>query len=375
MKLSTKAMLLTAAASLALTGCASGGAASGGTSGPQALSLGILGEPRSWDSSQAHVGHGLQPYQVAYDSLLLREPDGKLSPMLATKWQYNQDNTVLTLDLRTDVTFSDGEKFDAAAAKANLDNFRKANGPQMGQLAAVKEVKAVDADTVELDLSAADPSMEFYLSQAAGLMGSPKALGTEGIKTQPVGSGPYVMDKAASVPGSQLVFTARKDYWNKDLQKFSKITLKTLQDSTARTNALVSGQVDATQAEGAGMKLVTNQVDWTGLLLLDRNGEVNKPLSDVRVRQAINYAFDRKTILDQVRLGRGTATSQVFGKDSGAWVEELEDKYPYDPAKAKALLKEAGYSTGVTLDVPAMPAGNPPSWLSSSSSSPTSASH
>src|SRR4029453_7519257 len=119
MKLSTKAMLLTAAASLALAGCASGGAASGGASGPQALTLGIFGEPRSWDSSQAHVGHGLQPYQVAYDSLLLREPDGKLSPMLATKWQYNQDNTVLTLDLRTDVTLSDGAKFDAAAAKAN----------------------------------------------------------------------------------------------------------------------------------------------------------------------------------------------------------------------------------------------------------------
>ena len=107
------------------------------------------------------------------------------------------------------------------------------------------------------------------------------------------------------------------------------------------------------------MKLVTNQVDWTGLLLLDRNGEVNKALGDVRVRQAINYAFDRKTILDQVRLGRGTPTSQVFGKDSGAWVEELENKYTYDPEKAKRLLREAGYSTGVTLDLPALPAEEP----------------
>src|SRR5919106_5217139 len=201
MTLSKRVVLLVAAASLTLTGCGAGG---GSTSGDaqESLTLGTLGEPTSWDPSQAHVGHGLQPYQVAYDSLLLREPDGKLSPMLATKWQYNNDNTILTLDLRTDVTFSDGEKFDAAAAKANLDNFRKANGPQMGQLAAVQEVKAVDADTIELDLSAADPSMEFYLSQAAGLMGSPKALGTEGVKTQPVGSGPYIMDKAASVPGS-----------------------------------------------------------------------------------------------------------------------------------------------------------------------------
>ena len=110
--------------------------------------------------------------------------------MLATKWQYNKDRTKLTLDLRDDVTFSDGAKFDAAAAKANLDNFKKANGPQMAQLAAVEDVKVVDADTIELDLSAPDPALEFSLSQAAGLMGSPKALGTEGIKTEPVGCGP-----------------------------------------------------------------------------------------------------------------------------------------------------------------------------------------
>jgi peptide/nickel transport system substrate-binding protein len=267
------------------------------------------------------------------------------------------------MDLRTDVTFSDGAKFDAAAAKSNLDRFRKANGPQMRQLAAVEEVKVVDPDTIAIDLSAPDPSLEFYLSQAAGLMGSPKALGTDGIKTKPVGSGPYVLDAARSVPGSRLVFTARQGYWNKDLQKFSTVTLRTLTDLTARTNALVSGQVDGTlldpktgkQAEGAGMKLATNQVDWSGLLLLDREGKVDKPLGDVRVRQAINYALDRKKILEQVMLGRGTATSQVFGKDSGAWVAELENRYPYDPAKAKALLQQAGYGTGVTLDVPGLP--------------------
>lgn len=367
MKLGPKAAAaaITVSAALALTAC--GGGATGGTGTAAAnttsLTLGTVQEIRSWDPAQAHVGHILQPYQAAYDSLLLREPDGKLSPMLATEWKYNDTNTKLTVDLRTDVTFSDGATFDAEAAKANLDHFKKANGPQMAQLTAVSDIAVVDADTIELNLSAADPSLEFYLSQAAGLMGSPKALGSEAIKTEPVGSGPYVMDKAATVKDSQSVFTARKDYWNKDLQKFEKVTFKTLTDLTARTNALVSGQVDATlldpktgkQAEGAKMKLAANQVDWQGLLLLDRDGVKNAPLKDVRVRQAINHAFDRKTILDQVLLGQGTPTSQPFGKDSGAWVEELEDKYPYDPAKAKALLKEAGYETGVTMEVPSFP--------------------
>ncbi|WP_211879255.1 ABC transporter substrate-binding protein [Pseudarthrobacter albicanus] len=367
MKLGPKAAsaALILSASLALTACGGGSAAPAGAGAPAAttLTLGAVQEIRSWDPAQAHVGHFLQPYQAAYDSLLLREPDGKLSPMLATAWKYNAANTVLTVDLRTDVTFSDGAKFDAAAAKANLDHFKTANGPQMAQLTAVSDIKVVDADTIELDLTTPDPSLEFYLSQAAGLMGSPKALGTEGIKTEPVGSGPYVMDKAATVKDSQSVFTARKDYWNKDNQKFEKITFKILLDLTARTNALVSGQVDATlldpktgkQAEGAKMILAANEVDWQGLTLFDRDGAKNPALKDVRVRQAINYAFDRKTILDQVLLGQGTPTSQPFGKASGAWVEDLENKYPYDPAKAKALLKEAGFETGVVLELPSVP--------------------
>jgi peptide/nickel transport system substrate-binding protein len=358
MKLGPKAAAaaIVLSASLALTACGGGGggAGTGSTAGGgttvTALTLGTLRDITSWDPAQAHVGHALQPYQAAYDSLILREPDGKLSPMLATAWKYNDTNTKLTVDLRTDVTFSDGAKFDAAAAKANMDHFKKANGPQMAQLGSVSDIAVVDADTIDINLSAAEPALEYFLSQAAGLMGSPAALGTDAIKTVPVGSGPYVMDKAASVKDSQTVFTAREGYWNKDLQKFKKLTLKILTDPTARTNALVSGQIDATlldpkngkQAEGAKMKLETNQVDWSGLLLLDRDGTKNP-------------AFDRKTILDQVMLGQGTPTTQPFGKDSGAWTEELENYYSYDPGKAKQLLKESGFEGKVSIDVPTLP--------------------
>ena len=359
------AAALILSASLALTACGGGAAAGGAAAGTAAtsLTLGTIQDVRSWDPAQAHVGHVLQPYQAVYDTLILREPDGKLSPMLATAWKYNAANTKLTVDLRSGVTFSDGAKFDAEAAKANIEHFKKANGPQMAQLAAVEDVAVVDADTIDINLTAPDPALEYFLSQAAGLMGSPKALGTEGIKTEPVGSGPYVMDKAASVKDSQTVFTARKDYWNKDLQKYSKLTFKILTDLTARTNALVSGQVDATildpkngkQAEGAKMKLAANEVDWQGLLLLDRDGAKNPALQSIKVRQAINYAFDRKTILDQVMLGQGTPTSQPFGKASGAWTEELENYYSYDPAKAKQLLKEAGFESGVTMEIPSVP--------------------
>ncbi len=103
------------------------------------------------------------------------------------------------------------------------------------------------------------------------------------------------------------------------------------------------------------MKLETNQVDWSGLLLLDRDGTKNPALANLKVRQAINHAFDRKTILDQVMLGQGTPTTQPFGKDSGAWSEELENYYSYDPEKAKQLLKESGFEGKVSFEVPTLP--------------------
>lgn len=357
---------LATAGAIALSACSSAGAGGDeGTSGSAAkrggtLTLGIVQDVKSFDPGQAHVGHQLQPYQLSYDSLLLREPDGTIAPMLATKWGYTDDtNTTFSLDLRTGVTFSDGAAFDADAAKANLEHFKTANGPQASQLAAVDEVTAVDKDTVELHLTQPDPALEYYLSQAAGLMGSPKALGSDGIARVPVGSGPYEMDSAGSVVGSQYVFTARDDYWNKDLQHWDKIVLKFLPDVTARVNALVSGQVDATlldartvdQATGAGKKLVESEVDWQGMLLFDRGGAIAPQLADVRVRQAINYAFDKKTILQQLQGGYGTVTSQVFGKNSTAYDKDLDNAYPFDPAKAKKLLSDAGYPNGFTLKI------------------------
>ena len=130
----------------------------------------------------------------------------------------------------------------------------------------------------------------------------------------PDGSGPYVYDAKASVKGSQYVFTKRDGYWDKDLQKFDKVTIKFLVDLTARTNALVSGQVDAAlldpktgkQAEGCRHGGPQEPGRLAGpACSIDRDGKINPELANVKVRQAINYAFDRKTILDAAVPGRG----------------------------------------------------------------------
>ncbi|HWK78873.1 ABC transporter substrate-binding protein [Microbacterium sp.] len=370
MKFRPLAVSLTAitATALVLSGCAGnagnagdGDGGSGSTGGT--LTLGSVSNITSFDPAQAHLGHQMPIYQAAYDTLILREPDGTLSPMLATDWTYNDDNTVLTMDLRTDVTFTDGAKFDAEAAKANLDHFLEANGPDANQAKSIESVDVVDEDTIDVNLTAADPAMTYYLSQAPGLMGSPDALGSEGIKTDPVGSGPYTLDTASSVNGSQFSFTANKDYWNKDLQKYGKVVFKVLQDPTARVNAVVSGQVDAvlldattiSQADKAGLKKTAYTVDWQGLFLFDREGAIVPELADVRVRQAINYAFDRETMLKELQFGEGEVTAQVFGKTNDAYIPELDDAYSYDPEKAKELLAEAGYEGGFTLNIPMLP--------------------
>lgn len=351
---------LTVASTLALSAC--GGAGGGATAeGGQTLTLGVLGEPNSWDPAQAHVGHSLQLFQPVYDSLLRREPDGTLVPMLAEEWTWTDAaKTTLEMTLRTDVTFSDGAVFDADAVVANIEHFKVDNGPQANQAASIESVEAVDDHTVRFQLSAPDPALEYFLSQALGLMGSPAALGTDAMDSVPVGSGPYTMSVDQTVVGSQYVLTARDGYWDAELQSWDTINLRVLADGAARANAVSAKEIDATlldsttaqQGEQAGFELLEYPTDWSGLLLFDRGGALDPALADVRVRQAINYAFDREQLMKELAGGKGEVTSQVFGPDSSAYLPELDDYYTYDPDKARSLLAEAGYADGLTLELP-----------------------
>jgi peptide/nickel transport system substrate-binding protein len=321
------------------------------------LTLGNTLEPTSWDTAAAQEGNHMQYYQAVYDTLLLRAPNGDIEPMLATEWSYDDSATELTLDLRTDVTFADGVAFDADAAKANLDYFRGATGPQTSTMARVSSVDVVDDDTITITLTEPEPSLLVYLTNAAGLMASPELLGTEELKTGPIGSGPYTLDADETVIGSQYTFVAREDYWNPDLQHFETVVIKPMTDAAARLNALISGQADALllepkqaeQADGAGLVQHFQSINWQGLMLWDRDGVLTPALADVRVRQAINHAIDGDGILREVAAGFGESTTQVFGPNSIAYDESLDDAYEYDPEKAAELLEEAGYADGFSM--------------------------
>jgi len=344
-----------AAAALALSACGSSGSDAGEGTDPTSstaplLVIGSLEEPKSFDPAQANEGHLAPIYQAVYDTLLKREPDGTYSPMLASEWEVSEDGLTVTLTLRDDVTFSDGSGFDSAVAKANLEHFTAANGPMASSLRSVASIDTPDATTLVLNLSAPDPDIPRALSNAAGYMASGEALGTDAIVTEPVGSGPYILDTSRSVVGSSIVYTRNEDYWGDELP-YDEVEFRILADETARLNALLSGEVDvakltrsanAQEAVAAGLQTEPYSTGWSGVLFFDRDGALLPELADPRVREALAIAIDREAIVEAGALGRATETTQTFGPNTQGFTDDLESAYDYDPERARELLAEAG---------------------------------
>jgi peptide/nickel transport system substrate-binding protein len=361
------AVAATAALALVLSACGGGNdnpSPQGGTNTPGkggTLTLGLIAPATTFLAADMNFANESPYGQAVYDTLLRADPDLTLKPSLATKWEYNADKTVLTMELRNDVTFTDGTKFTADVAAQNLTRFAAGASPQKSNLADLKEAKATDETHLTITLKQSNPAFLAYLSQNAGMQGSPKAFTTADNKTNPVGSGPYILDTAATVIGSSYEFKANPNYWDKANQHYEKLVLKVLGDPTAMLNAIRGKQLNGAklinndaldQVKGGGYSLIEWELDWWGMILFDRAGKLNPAMKEVKVRQAINHAFDRGALCQAIGKGFCTATTQVFPQSSEAYVPALDQRYPFDPAKAKSLLAEAGYPNGFTLAIP-----------------------
>jgi peptide/nickel transport system substrate-binding protein len=192
-------------------------------------------------------------------------------------------------------------------------------------------------------------------------MAGPRAIGTDALRTTPVGTGPYTLDAKATTRTVQYTYVKNPKYWNAAAYPYDKIVLKPILDGTARLNAIRSGQVDGgtgdattiPTAKGAGLKVLQSAgPGFQGLFIFDRAGKIVPQLADVRVRQAINYAIDPRAILSTLADGKGTLTRQVFNPRSNGWDPSLNSAYAYDPAKARALLASAGAANGFALSMP-----------------------
>ncbi|WP_106403251.1 ABC transporter substrate-binding protein [Actinocorallia populi] len=354
--------IVAASAAAFLFGLSACGGGSSSAEGSQTLTLAIVTPPTSFEpGAMAMGGPEDHYYQAVYDTLLALDAAGKPAANVATAWSYDPSNTRLSLTLREDVTFTDGTKLDAAAVKANLEHAKKGTGEAASALRAVDEVNVTDAAHAEIVLSAPDPSLVPSLARSAGYLASPKALGSPEIKTAPVGSGPYRLDKSRSTSGDAYVFTRNESYWNKSAYPYDQVDIKHLDNTTAAINGLRSGQIlgvsaiskDIVQgAKQAGLTVATyDNGTIEGIFLWDRAGENTKALGDLRVRRAINHALDRETIVENVKGGLATPSAQIFAPTTSGYDKALDDAYPYDVAKAKRLMAEAGYASGFTLTV------------------------
>jgi peptide/nickel transport system substrate-binding protein len=360
----TAALALGACGSSAGQGSSSTGGPASGTGGSRGgqLVLGAILAPTTFEAANTNWGNQSVYAQAVYDSLLRQAPNGTdVKPGLASSWQYNADRTVLTMKLRSGVTFSDGTKFTATVAAQNLMRFKNGSSPQRPKVADMTDATAVDDTTLKIRLKQPNPAFLVYLSQAAGLQESPKAFNAKDVETRPVGTGPYVLDTKATVVGSSYAFTRNPKYWDPSAVHYDKLKINVYTDPTSELNALRGHQLNAAvigvnsivpQVKQAGFTVQTNRLQLAGVMLFDRGGKSNKALGDVRVRQAINHAFDKKALLKVVGLGYGEVDDNVFRSNSPAYDASLKDRYPYDPAKARALLAQAGYPNGFKLVLP-----------------------
>lgn len=308
--------------------------------------------PQSMEASHGMSANWVLYYQTVYDPLIKVSADGtEFYPHLATDWSYNDDLTVLTMNLRDDVTFSDGEPFNAEAAAANLLRFRDGDAPDKTYLADVVDVVATDDYTIDIELSAPNPALLWYLSRNAGFMQSPATFGAADAATNPIGTGPYVLDTDRTVPDDTYYYTAREGYWRPDHQLWDEVVLRVIQDGTALVNAIRAEEImggnlinrdAAAELEASGFETHVQTLNWVGLSLIDREGELGSPLDNLLVRQAISHAIDREAILDGFGTGAGEVTQQAFHPANKMYDPAFEGRYDYDVELAKQLMDESG---------------------------------
>lgn len=292
-----------------------------------------------------------------YDTLIEWEPNA-LTPLpgLAESWNY-ADATTLVLNLRKGVKFHDGEPLDAEAVKANLD-WGRANERSSVKvdLASIDSVEVRGTHSVALKLKRADRALPLILSDRAGMMRSPKAVRDQGAghDRNPVGSGPFRFVSWAD--RDQVVLTRFADHWKRDLGNLDGIVYKVISEPQTALRSVISNDNQFTYyvppqqravAERSG-KLAINVSPSLQLGMLYFNYG-RGPLTDVRVRRAVNHAIDRAAYIKATAGGLGEAADMALPKPHWAYAGELAQFHKFDPDRAKALLAEAGLANGVEI--------------------------
>lgn len=360
---------LVASAALALTGCASGPAASSDdddatpvTGG--SVTWGVSVEPVCYNPQRSGQQNSYPIIRNFAESLVGKDSAGEYTPWLADSWEISDDGLTYDVHLREGVTFSDGTVFDAAAVKANLDFVADpANAAAAGTgLTNFSGATVVDASTVELTLESPDAAFLDTLASITTAILSPASLALPdndlcAATSDLVGTGPFVLSDYQA--GQEISFEANEDYdWapgyaaHEGRAYLDSVTYRFLPEATVRTGALTSEQVDIIEGvqvtdtalfqDQPGYRYETGPSTGTAFSL-NINTRI-APADDVRVRQALRDGFDLDALVENQYLGTVERAFSSIGPDSPFYDADLEDSWGNDVDGANELLDEAGWT-------------------------------
>jgi len=289
-----------------------------------------------------------------FETLTKIHSDSRTTGLLAESWTTSPDLKTWTFKLRKDAKFHNGEPFDAQAVKFSFERAgaKDSTNKDKATFANIERIDTPDAHTVVLNLKNGDPDLLFELGQATAIVVEPKSAATN--NTQPVGTGPYKLEAWAK--GSSVTL-ARWDGWRhaKDV-KLRRVVMRFITDPAAQVAALLSGDVDAYPRVAAARSLKQFEGNKKFQVLIGGSraktimamNNKRKPLDDVRVRSAIASAIDRKAVIDGSVDGFGTPIGSFYVPGAPGYVD-LTSINAYDPARARALLHQAGVQLPLEL--------------------------
>jgi len=291
-----------------------------------------------------------------YEGLVRIDRNGRVQPLLAKSWEVSPDGLTYTFRLQQGVKFHDGTAFDSADVKFAFDRARAPNSTnaQKQIFAPIESVETPDAATVIIKLKQPSGNFLYFLGWGDAVIVAPET--AENNKSNPVGTGPFKFK--AWNRGDRVELTRNPDYWQKDKIKLDNVTFRFISDPQAQVAAVRAGDVDAFPNIGAPELFAELQKDSRFTAVAgNTEGEIvagmnnaKKPFDDPRVRRALMHAIDRKMLVQGAYSGFGQPIGSHFSPNHPAFVD-LTNVIPYDPAKAKALLKEAGYGNGLSITI------------------------
>lgn len=308
------------------------------------------------DPYQAYGSPAIYTWRALFDGLTFVNGDGEVEPALATEWRQT-DDTTWEFDLREDTRFSNGEPVDARAVKATFDyllNDGRDTIVATNLLNTVAAVREVDALTVEIETAMPDPILDRRVAEV--FIVPPDAWtekGADGFAAEPVGSGSYQVE---SISENQWSMTAYEESWRPP-ETFTQLEIRNLPEPSSRVSAAITNEVDIAyqispdsvgQLEDGGVDVeVFPSPDVLGLTYVTEK-EGDNPVSDPRVRLALNLAVDQAALVENLLDGLAEPASQGAPPQALGYNADLEP-YPYEPERAASLLAEAGYADGFDL--------------------------